>query len=156
MSKQILVTAVKNHLVEEVEKSVPFIPSTRLATEIVDIVMGTIVLNLAREGRTLVPKLGVLKVHSREARSGLNPRTGEPIAIQAKSTARLTASQALREYLTENAKAVVKKQKAAARKAVARSAVSKARAAPATSKAGSGAPKPAQKLAPKQKSRGKS
>jgi DNA-binding protein HU-beta len=54
---------------------------------------------LARGDVAVLPELGKLKPVTRAARQGRNPKTGEPVAIPAKRTAKFSPSNALLERL---------------------------------------------------------
>lgn len=70
-------------------------------------VIGFVLDALGEEGRSILsaggemplPGLGSIKVKSRAARKGRNPRTGEPVAVPAKRTVKLAPGKALREAL---------------------------------------------------------
>ncbi len=70
-------------------------------------VIGFVLDALGEEGRSILsaggemplPGLGIVKVKERAARKGRNPRTGEPVAIPARRTAKLEPGKALREAL---------------------------------------------------------
>lgn len=54
---------------------------------------------LKAKGEFVLPGLGVLRVVTRKARMGRNPRTGEPIHIPRKKAVRFRAYKGLRELL---------------------------------------------------------
>nr|WP_282958824.1 HU family DNA-binding protein [Desulfolutivibrio sulfodismutans] len=70
-------------------------------------VIGFVLDALGEEGRSVLsagdemplPGLGIVKVKSRAARKGRNPKTGESVAIPAKRTVKLEPGKALREAL---------------------------------------------------------
>lgn len=50
-------------------------------------------------GEVTLPGLGKLKSHTRAAREGRNPATGEPVRIPARHTAKLVPAKALKDAL---------------------------------------------------------
>lgn len=80
------------------------------------------------------PSFGAFSVTQRKARTGRNPRTGEPVKIKASKAVRFSPSSALREHMNSSGRASSKKAapatKAGAKNASATKA-SPARKAPA-------------------------
>jgi DNA-binding protein HU-beta len=98
--------------------------------------------------RVAWPSFGAFSVTQRQARTGRNPRTGEPVPIAASRALKFTASSALKAALNPApAKAAKKGAKAAPKKAAA--AAPKKAAAAAPKKAAAAAPKKAAAAAPK-------
>ena len=54
------------------------------AERIVNITLDTIIESLTKEGKVILPGFGSFEVHTRTARQGRNPRTGEAVNIAAK------------------------------------------------------------------------
>lgn len=52
---------------------------------------------LAEDGELTLPGIGKLHTQVRAARTGRNPRTGEPVAIPAKTTVKFGAAKALKD-----------------------------------------------------------
>lgn len=62
--------------------------------------LGAFVAEQLRQGNSVnFPSLGVFKPTQSAARTGRNPRTGEPLEIPARNGAKLTASTALKDTL---------------------------------------------------------
>ena len=62
-------------------------------------VAAEVTLAVKRGEEVTMPGLGKIKPVERSARQGRNPKTGEPVAIQAKRTATFSPSKALLERL---------------------------------------------------------
>lgn len=54
---------------------------------------------LNESGELTLPGIGKFHVADRAARTGRNPRTGEPVEIEAKRVVKFTASKSLKESL---------------------------------------------------------
>lgn len=52
--------------------------------------------DLSEEGEAILPGLGKLKVRSRNARTGRNPRTGETLNIPARNVVKFSATSQLK------------------------------------------------------------
>lgn len=57
--------------------------------------------DLRDEGEALLPGLGKIKVRTRPARQGRNPRTGEPLDIPSKNVAKFSAGIVVRETIND-------------------------------------------------------
>ena len=66
---------------------------------IVDAFFDSIVDQLAAGGRVELRGFGALSVRARDARSGRNPRTGEPVEVRAKHVPFFKSGKELRERL---------------------------------------------------------
>lgn len=73
--------------------------SKNAAAGIINKVFDLLAEDLVANGETSLPGLGTLKVAQRDARTGLNPRTGEKIALPAKKRAKFVASTAIKKAL---------------------------------------------------------
>jgi len=69
------------------------------ADRIVRTLFATIAKQLASGGRVELRGFGVFSISERDARTGLNPRTGETVAIEAKAAVRFSAGKELRNRL---------------------------------------------------------
>ena len=83
----------RNELVKEVEK-VLSTPSASGA--VVDCVFSNIFEAMKRRDEVRLPGFGAFKVKKRNARTGVNPRTGEKIVIGEKSVPAFVPSKALK------------------------------------------------------------
>ncbi len=70
--------------------------STRLALRCIQLIEQAITQELARGGEVRVAGFGTFSTTTRTARSGRNPRTGEPIAIPARRAVRFVPAKALK------------------------------------------------------------
>ena len=73
--------------------------SKNAAAGIINEVFDLLADDLVANGETSLPGLGTLKVAQRDARTGLNPRTGEKIALPAKKRAKFVASATIKKAL---------------------------------------------------------
>ncbi len=53
--------------------------------------------SLKRGEAIILPGIGKLSIKTRPARKGINPRTGEPIAISARASVRFSPAKALKD-----------------------------------------------------------
>ena len=67
------------------------------ATRAIDATFATITGALAKGDKVPLAGLGTFAVSKREARSGRNPRTGEPVKIAARNAVTFKAASALKE-----------------------------------------------------------
>ena len=84
----------KGDLVNEVAKVVG---TKKEAHEAVDCVFASITGALKRKDKVTVIGFGTFKVDERKARKGINPQTGKPIDIAAKTVPKFVAGKALKE-----------------------------------------------------------
>ncbi|MBA3940456.1 MAG: integration host factor subunit beta [Sphingopyxis sp.] len=68
---------------------------------IVDTFFDSIVQQLADGGRVELRGFGAFSTRSRESRTGRNPRTGTPVAVQAKSVPYFKPGKEMRERLND-------------------------------------------------------
>ncbi|GBQ86976.1 histone-like DNA-binding protein HU [Acetobacter nitrogenifigens DSM 23921 = NBRC 105050] len=107
------------------------VAAQKAAEDLIDAIVGEL---LSTGGFTL-PSFGAFTVHDTPARNALNPRTGEPVKVQAGSTVRFKVSPVLRKTVTEIRKKPAAKKSAAskaaapAKKAAKSAAIEKAPAA---------------------------
>jgi DNA-binding protein HU-beta len=83
----------KGELIEAVAKDVGI--SKALAGRALDSTIGTITKGLSKGERIALVGFGSFSVSTRKARSGRNPRTGQPITIPATKVARFKAGDKL-------------------------------------------------------------
>jgi DNA-binding protein HU-beta len=69
------------------------------AEELVDFLLDNITDALKRSEKVNISGFGTFTVSSRKARTGRNPKTGEPIAIPASRSAKFKAGKTLKEAL---------------------------------------------------------
>ena len=69
------------------------VAANRVATDLIE----AIVKEMKREGGFALPGFGTFRVVKTKARKGLNPATGEALAIKAGKTVRFKASKALKQ-----------------------------------------------------------
>jgi nucleoid DNA-binding protein len=71
------------------------------AASAVDALFAELTARLKQEGSASLPGFGTFKRTAREARTGRNPRTGEPLKIQASKSVRFKPAKALKESLQD-------------------------------------------------------
>ncbi|MBI3442818.1 MAG: HU family DNA-binding protein [Candidatus Sungbacteria bacterium] len=69
----------------------------KMAEDAVDMVFDTITQTLAKGEEASIAGFGVFLAKKREARMGVNPRTGEKLQIKATTTPKFRAGKALKE-----------------------------------------------------------
>ena len=69
----------------------------KAAEDAVDMVFDSIMENLSKGEEVSIAGFGVFLVKKREARMGVNPRTGEKLQIKATTTPKFRAGKALKE-----------------------------------------------------------
>ncbi len=102
--------------------------------KVIDAFFDTVSTAVGNGDRVAWPSFGSFSVSQRQARTGRNPRTGEPVPIAASKALKFSASSALKSALNPKpAKAAKKGTKAAPKKAAAapKKAAPAAKAAPA-------------------------
>ncbi|AMV28016.1 Integration host factor subunit beta [Gemmata sp. SH-PL17] len=117
------------------EKLIPKHSLTQLATkEIVQWTFEAIIATLVQEGRIELRNFGVFEVKQRRPRKARNPRTGDPVNVEAKNVVTFQPGKMMEEQVKKSTKiAEVKKKKprkSKADKAAARSAEPKTAPAP--------------------------
>ena len=73
--------------------------SKNAAAGIINKVFDLLAEDLVANGETSLPGLGTLKVAQRDARTGLNPRTGEKVSIPAKKRVKLVTAAVIKKAL---------------------------------------------------------
>jgi DNA-binding protein HU-beta len=86
----------KADLIDEVAK---VLSSKKEAKEAVECVLSTITSTLKKQEAVTLIGFGTFKVDDRKARTGRNPRTGEPIEIKAKKVPKFVAGKALKDAI---------------------------------------------------------
>lgn len=94
---------IKSELVATLADENPHLTHRDLE-RVVSVVLERMVKALEDGGRVELRGFGVLSVRSRDARSGRNPRNGEPVEVRAKHVPFFTSGKELRERLNTSAK----------------------------------------------------
>lgn len=84
----------KSELVQEVTQSMN---GSKRANEVVDKIINSIFESLKKGEPVYLKGFGSFKVTTRQARQGINPRTGETIQIDAKKVVKFLPSQMLKD-----------------------------------------------------------
>ena len=100
------------------------------AEAVLDAFFNTITTSVKRGDKVAWPGFGSFSMSQRAARTGRNPRTGQPVAIKASKAMKFTASSTLKSEL--NSKGAAKK--GAAKKKATKKSTSKKASAKKTSK----------------------
>lgn len=90
----------KQELVERVHEAAGEGLSRKATGEIVDTIFRTIARSVREDGKFFYPGFGTFVVRERKERVGRNPRTGEPMTIEASRTAGFKPAQQLRDALS--------------------------------------------------------
>jgi DNA-binding protein HU-beta len=101
--------------------------------KVIDAFFDTVRSAASNGDRVAWPSFGSFSVTQRQARTGRNPRTGEPVPIAASKALKFSASSALKSSLNPKPAKAAKKGKAAPKKAAAapKKSAPAAKAAPA-------------------------
>ena len=86
----------KADLIDEVAK---IVSSKKEAKEAVECVLSTITSSMKEQQAVTLVGFGTFKVDNRKARTGRNPRTGEPIEIKAKKVPKFVAGKGLKDAI---------------------------------------------------------
>ena len=86
----------KADLIDEVAK---VLSSKKEAKEAVECVLSTITSTMKNQEAVTLVGFGTFKVDNRKARTGRNPRTGEPIEIKAKKVPKFVAGKGLKDAI---------------------------------------------------------
>lgn len=89
----------KADLIEEVQKALGGETSKRAAGEAVEAVLDAIAKGVATHGSVQLVGFGTFKIAHRKARTGRNPKTGEPMTIKPSKTVRFVCSGSLKNSL---------------------------------------------------------
>ena len=92
---------IKSELVARLAEANPHLYQ-RDVERIVATIFDEITAALAHGDRVELRGFGAFSIKNRPARMGRNPRTGEPVAVQAKSVPFFKAGKELRDRLNEN------------------------------------------------------
>lgn len=87
----------KKKMVEKLSSDLS-LPKTRVEG-MLDSLINCIADTLEADGEVSLSRIGKFRVTERSARTGRNPRTGEPISIPAKQSVRFSASKTLKDKL---------------------------------------------------------
>lgn len=113
----------KADLIDEVAESAGV--TKQQAEGVLDAFFNTTKVAVAAGDRVAWPSFGAFSTTARKARTGRNPRTGEPVKIAASTAVKFTPAAALKDYLNPKSKSAGKKpaaKKAPAKKAGAKKA----------------------------------
>ncbi len=89
----------KAQLIESVQKTLGKETSKRQADELVKAVLEAIAKGIKKDKVVQIIGFGTFKVSKRNARSGVNPKTGEKIKIKASKSVRFSPSATLKGSL---------------------------------------------------------
>ena len=89
---------IKSELIERIAERIPQLYK-RDAEQIVDAILDEVVVALSRGDRVELRGFGAFSVRSRRARTGRNPRTGEPVTVSNKFVPFFKPGQDIRERL---------------------------------------------------------
>lgn len=118
----------KSDVIQDVVSRAPGV-SKPDAEKVIDAFFETVSTAVGNGDRVAWPSFGSFSATQRQARTGRNPRTGEPVAIAASTAVKFSASSALKSALNPpKAKGAKKGTKSAPAK---KSAASSAKSAPA-------------------------
>jgi len=98
------------------------------AEGVLDAFFSTITNSVKRGDKVAWPGFGSFSISQRAARTGRNPRTGQPVAIKASKAMKFTASSTLKSALNSKGAATKGAAKKATKKATKKSAPKKASA----------------------------
>lgn len=73
--------------------------SKKQASDVLEALSGTMTKLLKKEERIQFPSLGSFQVARRKARTGINPKTKEPIQIKASKTVKFKIGKELRDQI---------------------------------------------------------
>lgn len=89
----------KAELLELVQKQLGNETSKRAASDALDAVLDSLAKGIKKDSAVQLVGFGTFKVAKRPARTGRNPKTGEPMKIKASKTVRFIPSSALKGSL---------------------------------------------------------
>jgi DNA-binding protein HU-beta len=104
------------------------------AEGVLDAFFNTVTASVKRGDKVAWPGFGSFSMSRRAARTGRNPRTGEPVAIKASKAMKFTASSTLKSELNSKGTATKAATKSASRKSAAKKSTAKKASAKKTSK----------------------
>ncbi len=91
-------TMIKSELIARLAEENPHL-TQRDIERVVGVVLEQMIVALEQGGRVELRGFGALSVRARDARSGRNPRTGEPVDVEAKHVPFFKSGKELRERL---------------------------------------------------------
>lgn len=89
---------IRSELVKDIADQFPGLTMADVET-VTEIILDTIVGQMANGGRVELRGFGTFTVRARDARAGRNPRTGETVAVAAKHVPHFKAGKELRDRL---------------------------------------------------------
>lgn len=89
---------IRSELLQELHKDNPELRSEEIE-QVVDVFFDEIAQRLAEGGRVELRGFGAFSTREREARTGRNPRTGEPVPVPAKKVPYFKAGKEIRKRL---------------------------------------------------------
>jgi DNA-binding protein HU-beta len=92
----------KAELIEGLANKLPGVLNKADAEKAINIVLEDIIAALQQGERVNISGFGTFSVSVRQARTGRNPKTGEPIAISASRSAKFRAGKQLRDSLNDS------------------------------------------------------
>jgi integration host factor subunit beta len=92
------IAMIRSELLQQLHKDNPDLRAEEIE-QIVDIFFDEIARRLAEGGRVELRGFGAFSTRAREARSGRNPRSGEPVEVPAKRVPYFKAGKEIRERL---------------------------------------------------------
>ncbi len=92
----------KAELIEGLANKLPGVLSKADAEKAINIILDDIIAALQQGERVNISGFGTFSVSVRQARTGRNPKTGEPIAISASRSAKFRAGKQLRDSLNDS------------------------------------------------------
>ncbi len=91
---------IRSELLQELHKDNPELRAEEIE-QVVDVFFDEIAQRLAEGGRVELRGFGAFSTREREARTGRNPRTGEPVPVAAKKVPYFKAGKEIRKRLNE-------------------------------------------------------
>ncbi len=98
MNKTALIAALREEL-DIARDYTPGSTTKKEADQVLSAVCAALGLALYEDGEVTLPGVGKLKAHTRAARTGRNPQTGEPVPIPERIVVKFSISKALDDAL---------------------------------------------------------
>lgn len=92
---------IRSELLQELHKDNPELRAEEIE-QVVDVFFDEIAQRLAEGGRVELRGFGAFSTREREARTGRNPRTGEPVSVAAKKVPYFKAGKEIRKRLNDD------------------------------------------------------
>ncbi|HTW88731.1 MAG TPA: HU family DNA-binding protein [Candidatus Binataceae bacterium] len=92
----------KAELIEGLSNKLPGVLNKADAEKAINIMLEDIITALQQGERVNISGFGTFSVSTRQARTGRNPKTGQPIAISASRSAKFRAGKQLRDSLNDS------------------------------------------------------